>query len=114
MRVHLVRIHVKPESIEAFKEATLANAKGSIQEPGIAHFDFYQEYDDPNRFVLIEAFYTDDAPAAHKETAHYQIWRETVEPMMAGPRSAVRMTDVPRPNAISLNPTSEVTSQPAQ
>ncbi len=94
MRVHLVRVHVKPEYVEAFKAATLANVRGSIEEPGIARFDFHQEYDDPSRFVLIEAFYTDDGPAAHKETSHYQVWRETVEPMMAEPRSATRLVSI--------------------
>ena len=85
-----VQVQVKPEFIEAFKQATLANASQSIKEPGIARFDFVQEQDDPTRFLLVEVYRDLDATAAHKETPHYKIWRDTVAPMMAGPRASVR------------------------
>jgi (4S)-4-hydroxy-5-phosphonooxypentane-2,3-dione isomerase len=81
-----VQVHVKPESVEAFKQATLANARESIKEPGIARFDVVQRQDDPTRFVLVEIYRDAGAPAAHKETPHYQVWRDTVAPMMAEPR----------------------------
>ena len=81
-----VHIKVKPESIEAFKQATLENARNSIQEPGIARFDFVQQQDDESRFVLVEVYRTKDAQAAHRDTAHYLKWRDAVEPMMAEPR----------------------------
>lgn len=84
-----VHIHVKPEFIEAFKEATLENARHSVQEPGVARFDVLQQADDPTRFVLVEVYRTPDDPARHKETAHYNRWREVAEPMMAEPRSRV-------------------------
>lgn len=84
-----VRIHVKPESVEAFRQATIANARQSILEPGIARFDFWQEADDPARFLLIEVYRSADAPAKHRETAHYLTWRDTVESMMAEPRERV-------------------------
>ena len=89
-----VQVRVKPESVEAFKQATLANARQSIQEPGIARFDFAQQQDDPTRFVLVEAYRSADAPAAHKQTAHYQLWRDTVAPLMAEPRSSVRFENI--------------------
>src|SRR5215471_2514581 len=85
-----INVHVKPESVEAFKQATLANARESIKETGIARFDVIQQQDDPTRFVFIEAYRTAEAPAAHKETRHYQTWRDTVAPMMAEPRSSVK------------------------
>jgi quinol monooxygenase YgiN len=89
-----VQVHVKPESIEDFKRITLANARESIKEPGIARFDIIQQQDDPTRFVLIEAYCAPDAPAAHKETRHYRAWRDAVVPMMAEPRSSVKFGNV--------------------
>lgn len=89
-----VQVRVKPEAVEAFKAATLANALESIKEPGIARFDVAQQQDDPTRFVLVEVYRTAEAPVAHKETRHYQVWRDTVAPMMAEPRSSVKLSNV--------------------
>ena len=94
MLVVHVHVRAKPESVEAFKRATLENAQASLQEAGIARFDIVQQQDDPTRFVLIEAYRTPDAPAKHKETAHYAKWRDTVAPMMAEPRASVKFTNV--------------------
>jgi quinol monooxygenase YgiN len=94
MLVVHVHIHVKPEHVEAFKQASIANARESIKEPGIARFDFAQQRDDLTRFVLVEAYRTAEAPAAHKETQHYQTWRDAVAPMMAEPRASVKFENV--------------------
>jgi (4S)-4-hydroxy-5-phosphonooxypentane-2,3-dione isomerase len=94
MLVVHVHVHVKPECVEAFKAATIANARESIKEPGIGRFDFTQQQDDPTRFVLVEAYRTPEAPAAHKETKHYLTWRDAVAPMMAEPRSSVKFSSV--------------------
>ena len=94
MLVVHVHVQVKPESVEAFKKDTLANARESVKEPGIARFYFVQQQDDPTQFVLVEAYRTADAPAAHKETRHYQAWRDAVAPMMAEPRSSTKFTNV--------------------
>lgn len=94
MLVVHVHVHVKLEHVEAFKAATLANARASLREPGIARFDVMQQADNPARFVLVEAYRTDAAPAAHKETAHYATWRDTVAPMMAEPRTSVKFANV--------------------
>jgi autoinducer 2-degrading protein len=83
-----VHVHVKPECIEAFKSASLENARASVQEPGIARFDVVQQSEDPCRFVLVEIYRDENAPARHKETAHYARWRDTVAEMMAGPRAS--------------------------
>ena len=91
--VHVL-VHVKPESVEAFREATLENARQSVQEPGIARFDVIQQLDDPTRFVLVEVYRTPEDPARHKETAHYETWRDTVADMMAEPRSSVKYANV--------------------
>ena len=89
-----VHVRVKPECVEAFQAATLANARASVQEPGIARFDVVQQADDPTRFVLVEVYRSADAPARHKETAHYATWRDTVAPMMAAPRTSVKFGNV--------------------
>lgn len=89
-----VHVRVKPEAVEAFKEATRANAAASVREPGIARFDVAQQQDDPTRFVLVEVYRTPEAPAAHKQTRHYELWRDTVASMMAEPRSSVKFTNV--------------------
>ncbi|MBI98125.1 MAG: antibiotic biosynthesis monooxygenase [Verrucomicrobiales bacterium] len=93
MLIVLVHVHVKPDCIEAFREASLENARNSIEEPGIARFDVLQDNDDPNRFILNEVYRDAEAPAAHKETAHYAAWRDTVADMMAEPRRAVKLTN---------------------
>ena len=85
-----VHVHVKPDAIDAFRAATLANASASVREPGIARFDVVQSLEDPTRFVLVEVYRTPEAPAAHKETAHYATWRDTVAGMMAEPRTMVK------------------------
>ena len=94
MLVVHVHVHVKPEYVEAFKQATIANARESVKEPGIARFDFSQQQEDPTRFVLVEAYRTAEAPAAHKETGHYQTWRDAVAHMMAEPRMSVKFRNL--------------------
>ena len=85
-----VQVQVRPESVDAFVEATLENARNSIREPGIARFDVVQQMDDPTQFVLVEIYRDEAATKAHKETAHYAKWRDTVAPMMSAPRTGIR------------------------
>jgi quinol monooxygenase YgiN len=89
-----VSIHVKPEMVDAFIAATLENVRQSALEPGIARFDFIQQQDDPARFQLLEVYRSADAPARHKETTHYQNWRDTVAEMMAEPRTSVKFDNL--------------------
>ncbi|MBL9167736.1 MAG: antibiotic biosynthesis monooxygenase [Verrucomicrobiales bacterium] len=90
MLVVHVHVRVKPECLDAFIQATVANAQASLQESGIARFDVVRQLDDPTRFVLVEAYRNEDAPAAHKLTPHYLAWRDTVASMMAEPRTSVK------------------------
>ena len=94
MLVVHVHVHVKPECVETFKQASLENARDSVREPGIARFDVVQQQDDPTRFVLVEVYRNADAPAQHKETAHYARWRDAVAPMMAEARRSVKFDNV--------------------
>jgi quinol monooxygenase YgiN len=90
MLVVHVHVHVKPDQVAAFIDATRQNAIESLREPGVARFDVIQQQDDPTRFVLVEAYKTAAAPAAHKETAHYAAWRDAVAGMMASPRTSLK------------------------
>jgi (4S)-4-hydroxy-5-phosphonooxypentane-2,3-dione isomerase len=94
MLVVQVHVHVKPDSVEAFTEATRLNARLSLLEPGVLRFDVLQQQDDPTRFVLVEVYRDAEAAAAHKETQHYPVWREAVAPMMAEPRFSVKFNKV--------------------
>lgn len=87
-----VYVTVNPEFIEAFREATLENRSHSVLERGVARFDVVQSLEHPGHFVLIEVYRDEAAPAEHKATAHYQRWRDRVEPMMAEPRRSVKYT----------------------
>jgi len=85
-----VFVHVKADAVDAFTAATLENARNSVREPGVVRFDVVQQDDDPTRFLLMEIYRTPADPSRHKETAHYAIWRDAVEPMMAEPRRSVK------------------------
>ncbi|MDH5444057.1 MAG: antibiotic biosynthesis monooxygenase [Gammaproteobacteria bacterium] len=89
MNVTIVHVHVKPENIEDFIEASRLNHEASVQEAGNARFDVLQSSEDPGRFVLYEAYANQAAAVAHKETAHYLRWRDTVADWMAEPRQGV-------------------------
>jgi autoinducer 2-degrading protein len=94
MYIVIVYTHVKPENIDAFRAASVENARNSIQESGIARFDVIQEVEDPTRFILIEVYRAPEDNARHKETAHYARWRDTVAEMMAEPRKGVKYSNV--------------------
>ena len=94
MLVVHVHVHVRPECVEAFKQATLTNARSSLKEPGVARFDVVQQQGDPTRFVLVEVYRDAAAATAHKETKHYPVWRDAVAPMMAEPRRSVKFDNV--------------------
>ena len=85
-----VAVHVKPDAVDAFIAASRENARHSALEGGVVRFDLVQQQDDPTRFLLVEIYRDAEAPARHKETAHYAAWREAVEPMMAEPRTSVK------------------------
>lgn len=94
MLILIVNIHIKTDRIEAFRTATMENARNSRQEPGIARFDVLQQSDDPSRFVLIEVYRDQAATVAHKETAHYHAWLAAVDDMFAEPRTRALYTNV--------------------
>ena len=94
--MHIVHVFVEvaPVHVDAFRAATLDNARASAREPGVARFDVLQQQDEPTRFVLVEVYRTAEDHARHKQTGHYQKWRDTVAAMMASPRSAIKYTNI--------------------
>ncbi len=94
MHTTIVYVHVKEEHIDSFIEACRLNHASSIHEPGNRRFDVLQSTDDPCRFVLYEAYASAEDATAHKQTAHYQCWRDTVADMMAEPRKGVPYTGI--------------------
>ncbi|HLN19876.1 MAG TPA: antibiotic biosynthesis monooxygenase [Bacteroidales bacterium] len=90
MTVTCVYVHVKPEMIDEFIKVTSANHMESVKEPGNFRFDFVQQADDPSKFMIFEAYETDEAAAAHKSTPHYFVWRDAVKDMMHEPRYGVK------------------------
>ena len=89
MHVALVHVHVSPGHIEDFIAATRESHLASIKEPGNLRFDVLQSADDPTRFILYEAYASDEAARAHKHTDHYLHWRNSVGTWMATPRRGV-------------------------
>lgn len=85
-----VDVAVVPDRLEEFLAATLVNAAASRQEPGVVRFDLIADRADPSHVVLVEIYRDEAAAAAHKDTAHYATWRDTVAPMMARPRTSVK------------------------
>jgi quinol monooxygenase YgiN len=94
MQIVHVHVHVKPEFVEAFKQATIENASNSVKEAGVASFDVIQQTDNPTKFILIEVYKTAEASGAHKETVHYKRWREAVMRMMAEPRLGIKYSKI--------------------
>jgi (4S)-4-hydroxy-5-phosphonooxypentane-2,3-dione isomerase len=89
-----VDVAVVPDQLDAFLAATQQNAVASRDEPGIVRFDVLSDRTDPTHVVLVEIYRDEAAAAAHKDTAHYQQWRDTVAPMMARPREATRYLNI--------------------
>jgi (4S)-4-hydroxy-5-phosphonooxypentane-2,3-dione isomerase len=89
-----VDVAVVPDQLDAFLAATQQNAVASRDEPGIVRFDMLSDRTNPTHVVLVEIYRDEAAAAAHKDTAHYQRWRDTVAPMMARPREATRYVNV--------------------
>jgi autoinducer 2-degrading protein len=94
MHIVHVHVHVRPEAVEAFKQASLDNASNSVQEAGVVRFDVVQQSDDPTRFVLVEIYRTPQDQLKHRETAHYLRWRDAVADWMAEPRTPVKYVNV--------------------
>ncbi len=103
MYIVIVKIHVKPQYIDNFISATLRNAEFSIQEPGVVRFDFIQNIEKSNKFILIEIYTSKEAHLGHKITDHYKIWKKEVAEMMLEPRTSSFYENIfPKDNIMEL------------
>ncbi|MFC7478981.1 antibiotic biosynthesis monooxygenase [Luedemannella flava] len=89
-----VHVQVVPDRVDDFLAATLVNARASVTEPGVLRFDVLRDESDATRVVLVEVYRDPDAAAAHKQTAHYAVWRDAVAEMMAVPRESTKFSVV--------------------
>ena len=90
MIVTCVHVYVKPEDTDRFIEATIENHNESVKEPGNLRFDLVREAENPDHFMIYEAYESEEAAAAHKTTPHYLEWRDKVASWMAEPRKGVK------------------------
>jgi quinol monooxygenase YgiN len=70
--------YVKPEHVETYKDAILANARETLKEPGILRFDVFQDTEDPTHFSLLEVYRDEAAREAHLDTDHFKTFRDIV------------------------------------
>lgn len=94
MLIVMVHVNVKPECVDAFIQETIKNAQASLKEPLVARFDLIQQEGEKNRFLLVEVYRNEEGPVKHKQTDHYKKWKETVEEMMAEPRTSIRYVNL--------------------
>lgn len=94
MTVSCVYVRVKEEYVDDFIRATTDNHEGSVRESGNLRFDVLQSADDPRSFLLYEAYESEQAAAAHKNTSHYLTWRDSVVDWMAEPRRGVKYSSI--------------------
>jgi (4S)-4-hydroxy-5-phosphonooxypentane-2,3-dione isomerase len=90
MIVTCVYVEVRPEFIQDFIIESDKNHQGAVKEPGNLRFDVLQETENPCKFLLYEAYQSEEHSAAHKQTTHYSAWRSNVEKMMAKPRHGIK------------------------
>ena len=89
-----VHVRVKAGAEEAFRAASVVNAAASRSEPGVVRFDVLADRERPEHFVLVEVYRDGAAATAHKETAHYAVWRDAVADLMAEPRRSEKYLNV--------------------
>ncbi len=81
----IVNVEVVPEHIQEFIEATKKSQEATLKEVGCKKYEILHSFigNNPykNRFILIEEYVSEDAINAHKETLHFQEWRNTVNPI---------------------------------
>jgi autoinducer 2-degrading protein len=94
VHIVLVQIQVKPEFLDKFRELTIENGKNSIHEPGIVQFNVLQQTDDPTKWTLVEVYRTPEDQLRHRDTKHYQTWRDGVAEMMAEPRQGIKYRNI--------------------
>lgn len=77
------KFRVRPESADRFAEITAEFTRATRAEPGCLWFDWSRSLDDPNEYVLVEAFKDADAGAAHVQSDHFRKAQQDLPPHLA-------------------------------
>ncbi|GAA2874556.1 putative quinol monooxygenase [Nonomuraea rubra] len=77
------KFRVLPEHADRFPEITAAFTAATRAEPGCLWFDWSRSLDDPNEYVLVEAFRDGEAGAAHVQSAHFKQAQQELPPHLA-------------------------------
>ena len=71
MLIYQFHHYIKPELVEAYKDAILENVRETVKEPGIIRFEVFQDSEDPTHFSLLEIYRDQVARETHLETPHF-------------------------------------------
>ncbi|EMD27870.1 MULTISPECIES: putative quinol monooxygenase [Amycolatopsis] len=66
------KFRVRPEHADRWPEIARDFTEATRAEPGCLWYDWSRSLDDPNEYVLVEAFQDDDAGAAHVGSEHFR------------------------------------------
>ena len=77
------KFQVKPEDAERWPEISGEFTRATRGEEGCLWFDWSRSLDDPNEYVLVEAFRDDAAGAAHVQSEHFKAAQQSLPPHLA-------------------------------
>ena len=77
------RFRIRPEDADRWPEISRSFTEATRAEPGCLWFDWSRSIEDPDEYVLVEAFADDDAGAAHVQTDHFKAARKELPPHLA-------------------------------
>ena len=77
------KFRVLPEHAEAWPELSRSFTQATRAEPGCLWFDWSRSLDDPNEYVLVEAFRDGDAGGAHVRSEHFRTAQEELPRYLA-------------------------------
>lgn len=77
------KFRVRPEDADAWPEITAEFTEATRAEPGCLWFDWSRSVEDPNEYVLVEAFRDGDAGAAHVQSEHFRNAQQALPPHLA-------------------------------
>src|SRR3982751_5723426 len=83
---------IKPEFADRWPEITRSFTEATRAEPGCLWFDWSRSLDDPNEYVLVEAFADGEAGAAHVQSAHFRQAQSDMPPHLVAPPNSVSVS----------------------
>ena len=94
------KFEIRPEDADQWPRSPPNSTEATRCEPGCLWFDWSRSLDDPNEYVLVEAFRDDDAGAAHVQSAHFKNAQATLPPHL--PRRRGSSTPSPAGRLVRL------------